>query len=287
MTDCLFVSDLHGRIRHYARLFESIAREEPGAVFMGGDLLPSAFHPPPDDLGGCEDFIGDYLERELSHLYDSMGDAYPRVFAIMGNDDVRSSEASLLRGERLGLWEYIHMKQTRLGRFDVFGYNYVPPTPFMLKDWERYDVSRFVDPGSIPPEEGRHSVEIDRRRARNATIKGDLDRLTEDRDMSNAIMLFHAPPYETSLDRAALDGKTVDHVPMDPHIGSIAIRRFIEARKPLVTLHGHVHESASITGSWKDRIGPTYVFSAAHAGPELALVRFIPEDPASAERELV
>ena len=79
----------------------------------------------------------------------------------------------------------------------------------------------------------------------------------------------------------------VEHVPLDVHVGSIAIRRFIEERQPLVTLHGHVHESARLTGAWRDRIGRTHVFSAAHDGPELALVRFDLEDPASATRELI
>jgi len=41
-----------------------------------------------------------------------------------------------------------------------------------------------------------------------------------------------------------------------------------------VTLHGHVHESARLTGAWQDRIGRTVCLSAAHDGPELALVRF-------------
>jgi hypothetical protein len=35
------------------------------------------------------------------------------------------------------------------------------------------------------------------------------------------------------------------------------------------------------------RIGRTHLFSAAHDGPELALVRFDLEDPASATRELI
>ena len=80
----------------------------------------------------------------------------------------------------------------------------------------------------------------------------------------------------------------VDHVPLDVHVGSIAVRRFIEARQPLVTLHGHVHESARLTGAWRDA-------DRAHAlplarrttGPELALVRFDPDDPGdAATREL-
>jgi len=91
----------------------------------------------------------------------------------------------------------------------------------------------------------------------------------------------------TNLDRAALDGKMVDHVPLDVHIGSIAIRRFIEKRQPLLTLHGHVHESAGLTGNWRDKIGRTPCLSAAHDGPELALVKFALEDIEHAERELL
>ena len=98
---------------------------------------------------------------------------------------------------------------------------------------------------------------------------------------------MHAPPYDTHLDRAALDGKSIDHVPIDVHVGSIAVRRFIEARQPLLTLHGHVHESARLTGSWRERIGRTWCLSAAHDGPELALVRFDPEDPGGAVRDLL
>ena len=287
MTTCLFVSDLHGDTDRYANLFGVIASERPRAVFVGGDLLPSPLQPPAAGRPHWGDFVEEYLAAELSRLRDQMGGAYPRVFVIMGNDDGRSHEPSLVEAQSRGVWEYIHMRKAALGRFTVYGYAYVPPTPFLLKDWERYDVSRFVDPGGISPEEGRHSVPLDIRKVRNATIKDDLDHLAEDQDMESAILLFHAPPYETSLDRAALDGKTVDHVPLDPHVGSIAVRRFIEARRPLVTLHGHVHESARLTGSWRDHIGRTHIFSAAHDGPELALVRFRPEDPGSAIRDLL
>jgi len=69
------------------------------------------------------------------------------------------------------------------------------------------------------------------------------------------------------------------------HVGSIAVRRFIETRQPHLTLHGHIHESARLTGSWRDRIGRTLLLSAAHDGPELALIRFDLEHPGNAIRE--
>jgi Icc-related predicted phosphoesterase len=169
----------------------------------------------------------------------------------------------------------------------VYGYQYVPPTPFRLKDWERYDVSRYTDPGCVSPEDGARSVPVPENDVRHSTIEQDLRRLTAEQDLAEAILLFHTPPYRTKLDRAALDGKSVDHAPLDVHVGSIAVQRFIEARQPLLTLHGHVHESARITGDWRDRIGRTRMFSAAHHGQELALVRFDPARLDKASRELL
>lgn len=287
MTSCLFVSDLHGSIKRYEKLLRTVAVEEPEAVFIGGDMLPSPLRPPGPEGFSYGDFVEAYLVPEFSRLRQQIKDAYPRVFVILGNDDGRLPEQALLDAPSGLIWEYVHMRRVLFGTSAVYGYAYIPPTPFLLKDWERYDVSRYVDPGCISPEEGQHSVAVDMTEERRATIKDDLERLAGDCDLESAVFLFHAPPYETDLDRAALDGKTVDHVPLDPHIGSIAVRRFIEARQPLLTLHGHVHESARLTGSWRYRIGRTFSFSAAHDGPELAVIRFDLGNLEAATRELL
>lgn len=282
MSRCLFVTDLHGKLDRYDKLFGIILSEKPDAVFMGGDLLPYAWNK--GDDGG---FITSYLEKELGKVRDVLKDSYPRIFAILGNDDGRYEEGEMENGTSAGIWEYVHNRKSPLGRWQVYGYSYIPPTPFRLKDWERYDVSRYVDPGCISPEEGVHSVPVSEDESRHSTIQHDLETLTGEDDVRDAVFLFHSPPYQTNLDRADIDGRTVDHTPMDPHVGSIAIRRFIEERQPLLTLHGHVHESVRLTGSWKDRIGRTVMVSAAHDGAELALVRIDLEDPGSAERELI
>jgi Icc-related predicted phosphoesterase len=286
MTVCAFASDLHGHPDRYEKLFRWIADQPPAAVFLGGDLLPPAIPVASQDTADCG-FVSGFLQRRLDALRDQLDDLYPRVFLILGNDDVRSREGEFLELAESGLLEYAHDRRFRFAEYAVYGYACVPPTPFRLKDWERYDVSRYVDPGCISPEEGVRTVPIAEHDARYGTIKDDLHRLTLDHDLSRAIFLFHAPPYQTNLDRAALDGKMVDHVALDVHIGSIAVRQFIEARQPLVTLHGHVHESARLTGSWHDQIGRTHCFTAAHDGPELALVRLDPSDLPAATRELI
>ncbi|MGA7617686.1 MAG: metallophosphoesterase [Thermoanaerobaculia bacterium] len=281
MTLAFFVSDLHGSAHRYDALVRTIASERPEAVFMGGDILPAPHQ------GALATFLREDFAPRLRRLRALLQSGYPRIFLIFGNDDPREFESQLLEMESEGLLVYLHRRRSRLGSSPVLGYCCVPPTPFRLKDWERYDVSRYVDPGCISPEEGWRSVDADESDVKYGTIARDLEELTKGVDLSHAICLFHSPPYQTPLDRAALDGVAVDHVPLDTHIGSIAIRRFIESSQPLVTLHGHVHESARITGQWKERIGSTTILGAAHDGPELALVRFDPESPHEATRELL
>ena len=281
MPSCFFVSDLHGLQSRYQTLFSKILEEQPAAVFIGGDLLP-AFETFQEG-----NFVRDYLAQEFKELYKKLGKKYPRVFLILGNDDGRGIEEDLVHFmERDKIWEYVHNQSSQFNEFTVYGYAYVPPTPFLNKDWERYDISRYVDPGCIPPEEGWHTIEQAINIIQYATIQQDLKELTGSRDLSKSIFLFHTPPYKTNLDRAALDGKMIDHVPLDVHVGSIAVKELIQENQPLLTLHGHVHESVRLTGSWKDQLGISTMFSAAHDGPELALVRFDPEHLEEAVREL-
>jgi Icc-related predicted phosphoesterase len=288
MPACFFATDLHGDTTRWGKLFAAVERERPAALFLGGDLLPGGFGLA-TMAPGHRDFVNDFLVAELRRLRTTLGLLAPRVFAILGNDDPRIEEAAV-RAAAAGadpVWEYVHDRRVGFGRHVVYGYACVPPTPFALKDWERYDVSRYVDPGAVSPEEGMRTVPVSESEAKWSTIGGELQALAGADDQSQAIWLCHAPPYDTPLDRAALDGRMVEHVPLDVHVGSIALRRFIDARQPLVTLHGHVHEAARLTGEWRVQLGRTWALGGAHDGPELALVRFDPDDPSAATRELL
>jgi len=64
---------------------------------------------------------------------------------------------------------------------------------------------------------------------------------------NNLIFNFHAPPYNTKIDKALINGKW-------EHVGSRSVRELIEKYQPLLGLHGHIHES-----SGKDKIGNTIV----------------------------
>ena len=275
MSLCLFATDLHGTAHRYRRLFGAIEAETPAAVFLGGDLLPSPAAQAP------QDFLERVLAGGFARLRERLKNAYPRVFVILGNDDGRGVEPWFREQDAEGLWQYAHGRRLAFKKYAVYGYAYVPPTPFLLKDWEKYDVGGYIPPGCVAPEDGRRSVPATRYEITRSTIKAGSD------DLSRAVFLFHGPPHDTVLDRAALDGRSVDHVPLDVHVGSIAVRRFIEERKPHITMHGHIHESARITGAWRQTLGRTRLFGGAHDGPELALIRFDPDHPDRATRDLL
>jgi len=112
VTSCLFVSDLHGQIDRYEKLFECILEETPSAVFLGGNMLPGIWGlADGDEAQG--DFINNYLVKHLSDIRNRMADEYPEVFIIMDNDDGKFEEQSIIDAADSGVWHYIHAE--RLG----------------------------------------------------------------------------------------------------------------------------------------------------------------------------
>jgi Icc-related predicted phosphoesterase len=65
-------------------------------------------------------------------------------------------------------------------------------------------------------------------------------------DFENLVCNFHAPPYDTNLDLAPKLSKDLkpDYSALVP-VGSTSVRKSIEEHQPLLTLHGHIHESCS------------------------------------------
>jgi hypothetical protein len=69
-------------------------------------------------------------------------------------------------------------------------------------------------------------------------------------EADHTIVLSHAPPYGTRLDRTRGGS----------HVGSRAVRELIEQTGPLLVVCGHIHESHGI-----DRLGPTTMVNCGPA----------------------
>jgi len=89
-------------------------------------------------------------------------------------------------------------------------------------------------------------------------IEGMADQV---KDMSKCIFNIHVPPIDTPIDQAPKLDATLKPVVQGGHVvmksaGSTATRKAIEKYKPLIGMHGHIHESRGMV-----KIGNTLCFN--------------------------
>lgn len=246
----LYAADLHGNPSFYKKLFTLAVRKKACVVVVGGDLLPKT--------GEYKNLIDEqrhFILNDLRPLLFAFRNSNPAVdvFLMMGNDDFSVNMDLLEKMESESLCKLLHMKVHPFTQgLSIAGYSCVRPTPFSCKDWERYDdESRILQPGPYRPVistlDGLLDINEQRWYASHPTIEEDLEQLARMSDPKRTIYVLHDPPYGTALD-TLWNGQ---------HIGSMAVRKFIEQHQPPLVLSGHIHESPKVSGKVVDRIGGT------------------------------
>jgi uncharacterized protein len=246
----LFASDLHGHRNLYAELFAAAGRKVARAVILGGDLLPH--HGPfQDTVVEQQEFIVSFLEPALQEFLGQHPGV--RFYALLGNTDWKTSCESMVRLAGKGLLRLLHGECHELGEgYQVLGYGHVPPTPFRMKDGERLDFPGDELPANLGRacrSQGRKVVVVDPAAHYHGeqSIAEELDTLPLPTGDRKLVVVIHSPPSNTGLD-VLFDGTQV---------GSRAVRRFIEKHRPILALHGHIHEAPEMSGSWIEHLGPT------------------------------
>lgn len=250
---CLYTSDLHGEIYLYQELLELARSSSPEIIALGGDLLPS--FPPTkryeDMIPNQKIFIDQFLLPFFKRVIRTTD--VRLFFLIPGNWDL--SYPHLFKAPIEGVID-LNQKLHRLRNgYEIVGYPFVPPTPFRPKTYEKMDDPESRWPPQKNPSYIRLSDQSDELMAIDPclylsgreTIQEDLERLPKPLFPERTVYMTHTPPFGTRLDQ--IQGKK--------SAGSRALKAFIESRQPLLTLHGHIHESPAISGSFSDRIGET------------------------------
>ncbi len=160
--------------------------------------------------------------RGLEQLGPIMQRRAERMYVLPGNHESDRDIAQFC--EQYGFHDF-HGQSIEIGGYQVAGLGYSNPTPFDT-------------PGEYSEEELAARLE-------NFSA---LDPL---------ILICHAPPQGTRLDRAG-EGK---------HFGSQAVRDFIDRRQPLYFYCGHIHEAAGVA----DTIGRTRAWNVGKRGQMLDL----------------
>lgn len=269
---CLSVADVRGNTTHYSKIKRAVIDEEISFVFLCGDLLPKTggSWSPSNKVRTIQlqkDFITDYFLDYLAEL-----GRYAEVYAIFGNDDFRSNYP-LMQRVASGRVHFLNNEVIRLPIADyklyAAGYPYVALTPFLQKDWEKWDTERGKLPHKIyksqgyTSENGKHySVDFAYNGGGRATIAEDLQALARKSNPNQTIYIFHEAPFGTPLDMVAADNKYIKNGQL--HVGSPAIREFIGREQPLLTMHGHIHETFRESGKYEWRHGASISVTAAN-----------------------
>ena len=266
MPDWFFTSDLHGQGALYEQLVAMTAARRPRAVLIGGDLAPHAVGA--EGVQRQRVFLQGFLVEFARRLLE--GSAGTRLLLLMGNDDW-GANADCLEEQDGTLWTVLHGRTCAVDGIRVAGLSWVPITPFGLKDWERWEdggeeapprLDGWVSAGSsVAP----HRFDPARR---VPTIAAALDDLARLGPADETLFVLHSPPR----------GTRCDMIGAETHVGSRAIRAFIEQHQPPLVLSGHIHESPRVSSSYRDTIGRTVVVNPGQFGTSrLCGVWFDPE----------
>jgi len=272
----LFTSDLHGQMGLYEQVLTEAAAGNATAVLIGGDLGPHAEGAP--GVRHQRLFLEGFLVEFARRLHDAAPGA--ELLLLMGNDDWAANH-DVLEREDGRLWRVLHERVVEVDGVRVAGASWVPITPFKIKDWERWEDGEPETPlrltGFRSDPHGVHDHVFDPA-VRTPSIAESLAALAMRTEVRDTVFVLHSPPQGTACD--VMSGGA--------HVGSRAIRAFVETHQPRLTLSGHIHESPRVTGAWRDRLGATICVNPGQfAGPRACAVWFDPADPDGTLRHTV
>lgn len=199
------VAELEMQIKNNGLYPVRMSAEEQQALGSDPDRLSELF------LRVMVDTLTDWLKLAEERL----ADAALKVIVTPGNDDEFEIDDVI---EASGFVEAAEGRIVKVGDHEMLSIGWSNETP-----WET--------PRECPEEELKEKI---------AALAEQIE------DMENAIFNIHVPPYGTGLDSAPelQDATTVKRGGsiMTP-VGSTAVRDSILEYQPLLSLHGHIHES--------------------------------------------
>jgi uncharacterized protein len=259
----LFATDLHGLPGHMQELTDCVRTYQPQVLLVGGDALPDA--DPADPAGTQARFVRTEMRRYLEEIKTQQ--PVINIAMLFGNHDWLCSYDAMTELEKGGLVQIIRSENPLgLAGRTFLAYWYAPPCPYAVKDFERLDQRGCTYPfgsGLIWDREHRRPIPIDPRvyLGQKPSMGEDLARIPPI-DAPDWIFVAHAPPARSDLDILTGIG----------HVGSVAVREFILQRQPLLSLHGHIHESPRLAGRFWQKLGRTIAINPGQRDDRLAAV---------------
>ena len=259
----LALSDIHQYDDKWKKLLDVVENQKPDMVIIGGDLYPKS-----NGIRSHVNFIPSlrkYAKKIRNHS---------ELVFILGNDDNNLTIKDIDDGEKDGLWYCVHDRVAKINGFSFCGCSWVPDYPFAYKYWVaketsdnlRVAVTQYGRRPCLISEENTYEY-IDDLKSYLANKKSIIDHLLKMskkiEDPKKSIWLIHSPPANSGLDVCSHGER----------VGSHSVLKFIHSFQPLLSLHGHIHESPEYNGGkWHENIGDTVCVQPGQLGKSLYYV---------------
>ena len=261
----LITNDLHQQNQKWKLTVAAVKAEKPQWVFITGDILPKE----PFTLASQRDFFK-HIERYLTEM-KSLG--VEEVFTYLGNDDMALLEGELDALQDKELCRNMNNVVNVWGESAIAGMPFVRDYPFGMKTWCAPDFPHVVNPVqyTTPVTMGGDGQWLNipnladylKSKKSIGTMLDELDAKIPVNEKPNAVYMVHQPPSLCGMD---ICGNGAE-------VGSPTVLTFIERTQPLLTMHGHIHESPYMTGGcWHKQVGRTHVIQPGQLGTKLHYV---------------
>lgn len=279
LTRVLFSSDVHGSEKTFMKLLNAAKMYQANVLILSGDLTGKALIPIVRD---GDIFSADVLGRiltartaqDLAELEKDLRSVGYYYFASTKDEveRLRNDKAEVDRlfakliDDRIRRW--IGLAEDRLSGTDIRCY--ISPG-----NDDRFSIDQILSSSGFVVNPEDRLVKIDdyhemitlgwsnptpwnsQRECSEDVMRKKIESLVSKvENIDDSIFNFHCPPYNSNLDMAPkVQGDLEASAQMIP-VGSTAVREAIEEHRPLLGLHGHVHESRG-----RVKIGRTWCFN--------------------------
>ncbi|MCB4791961.1 MAG: metallophosphoesterase [Elusimicrobia bacterium] len=247
----MVTTDLHGNTWKYKKLYQEACKVRPDVLINAGDMFPND--------GNNLYRQKEYIENQINEHFYAFNKSGMYYLCFPGNDDLMTFDGLFQEVcDRYPYVKNIAQRKVQINGYDFIGMSWVVDYPFLIKDRCRKD----TEDREIGFQKGTalHSTVTGLKEIPNwkeyvstlPTIEEELEKLERPANMKKAIYVTHMPPCNLELD-VCINGERV---------GSEALYFFIRDNQPLLTLHGHIHESPAMTGCWKAQLDSTICIQA-------------------------
>lgn len=242
----LYVTDLHGDKKKYMKSLEIAIEKEIKVIVNGGDMLPKQCDRHKEQPIFIKGFLKEYFTKLKEH-----GITY---LAMLGNDDLLAVDS--LFSKTCDEFDNVYNmagKKVCINGYEFIGMNYILDHPFGCKDRvvteTHYIPQQQLSPVAVLSNEyGYDTIYnwLEYSTTELVHMCDILNELPKGSDQQKTVYIMHMPPARLRLGQLRYQ---------DLDIGSVDIYQYLKERQPLLSLHGHIHESPDTPkGKWINQI---------------------------------